>query len=175
MASWLKRLLFGDESAAPAPPAGAGVARNNASPPGSAASATSPAASPAAPDPSPDRGGLNFESAIAAHMAWKKRLDDLLASGARDVLDPLQVCRDDQCELGRWLHGPAATKYAGLEGYQRLRAVHADFHQAAARVVTLAQAGEDAAARDEIHRGAFAKCSVQVKAELAKLYLDIGN
>lgn len=172
MASWLKRLLFGDESAAPATPAGAGVVRHPAPPPGGAAPAASPAA---APDPSPNRGGLNFESAIAAHMAWKKRLDDLLSSEARDVLDPLQVCRDDQCELGRWLHGPAATKYAGLEGYKRLRAVHADFHQAAARVVTLAQAGEDAAARDEIQRGAFAKCSVQVKAELAKLYLDIGS
>ncbi len=158
MASWLKRLLFRDDPATAAAP-GAPAATGHAAP----------------ADQPPERDGLNFETAISAHMAWKKRLDDLLDADLRDVLDPLQVCRDDQCELGRWLHGPGALKHGQREGYQRLRAVHADFHQAAARVVTLAQAGQDAAAREEMTRGSFAKCSAQVKAELARLYLDIGH
>lgn len=36
-------------------------------------------------------------------------------------------------------HEVGAQKFAGIEGYQQWRAIHADFHQAATRVMTLAQ------------------------------------
>ena len=117
------------------------------------------------------RNALDIPGAIAAHLAWKRRLEDFLASDCRDVLDPLHVCRDDQCSLGRWIHGLGAQRYAGNPGFQRLRATHADFHFAAARVVALAQGRRDAQAREEILRGEFAKTSIRIQSELAKLYV----
>ncbi len=98
-----------------------------------------------------------------------------MAHNVRDALDPLQVCRDDQCELWRWIYGEASRRFHALEGFRRLRITHADFHQAAARAVALAQQGQDEAAREEIAHGEFARTSVRIKSELAKLYLDLGT
>jgi hypothetical protein len=117
------------------------------------------------------RNALDIPAAIAAHLAWKKRLEVFLGSDCRDVLDPLNVCRDDRCELGRWIHGLAAQRYGGVAGYHQLRAAHADFHCAAARIVMLAQARRDVQAYEEFRRGEFARASVRIQSELAKLYL----
>jgi len=117
------------------------------------------------------RQALDIPGAIAAHLAWKKRLEDYLQGDCRDILDPLHVCRDDQCPLGRWIHGLAAQRYGATPGFAVLRATHADFHYAAARVVMLAQAHRDDQAREEILRGEFARASVRIQSELAKLYL----
>jgi hypothetical protein len=87
------------------------------------------------------RNALDIPAAIAAHLAWKKRLEVFLGSDCRDVLDPLNVCRDDRCELGRWIHGLAA------------------------------QARRDVQAYEEFRRGEFARASVRIQSELAKLYL----
>jgi methyl-accepting chemotaxis protein len=115
---------------------------------------------------------LDVHAAIQAHMAWKQRLEDFLATDTRDSLDPLHVCRDDQCALGKWIHGDHAGRYVHTEAYRNLRTAHADFHQAAARVVILAQAGDDEHAREELNTGAFAKASSKVKRELARIGLD---
>ena len=115
---------------------------------------------------------LDVHAAIQAHIAWKQRLEDLLATDTRDGLDPLHVCRDDQCALGKWIHGDDAERYVHSEAYKRLRTAHADFHQAAAKVIILAQAGDDEHAREELHTGAFAHASAKVKRELARIGLD---
>ncbi|BBP02097.1 CZB domain-containing protein [Sulfuriferula nivalis] len=120
--------------------------------------------------------GLDVNAAINAHMAWKKRLDDLLASqNGRDALDPLHVCRDDQCEPGKWIHGEVAIMLSESEEYHRLRAAHADFHQAAAKVITLVQSGRDDEARESLTTGEFARNSSRVKTELSRMYLDLGS
>ncbi|MDR3391158.1 MAG: CZB domain-containing protein [Sulfuriferula sp.] len=122
------------------------------------------------------RTGLDFNAAINAHMAWKKRLETLLANTeGRDVLDPLHVCRDDQCDLGKWIHGDAAHRHGASEEYNRLRKAHADFHQAAAKVIILAQAGKDTEAQEELHAGEFMRNSIRVKTELSRMYLDLGG
>lgn len=122
------------------------------------------------------QSGLDFNAAINAHLAWKKRLDDLLTSpNGREALDPLHVCRDDQCDLGKWIHGNAARIYGTNESFSRLRKVHADFHQAAAKVITLAQAGKDEEAQEALHTGDFARNSNRVKTELSRMYLDLGG
>lgn len=120
--------------------------------------------------------GFDVNAAINAHMAWKKRLDDLLASqNGRDALDPLHVCRDDQCVLGKWIHGEIAIKLSESEDYHRLRAAHADFHQAAAKVITLVQSGRDDEARESLTTGEFARNSGRVKTELSRMYLDLNS
>ncbi len=139
-----------------------------------AAAAASKSGEKAVSDPNTSKAPmLDVHAAMQAHMAWKQRLEDLLEKvDTRDSLDPLHVCRDDQCQLGKWIHSDAAAHYATSEAYKTLRTAHADFHQAAAKVIILAQSGDDEQAREVLHTGAFAKASAKVKRELARIGLD---
>lgn len=86
---------------------------------------------------------ITFSDAINAHRAWKMRLQESLAgnSPVPVVLD--DICRDDRCELGIWLHGAGRRRYGGLHSFDELIARHAYFHELAGHVVKLAQAGQE--------------------------------
>lgn len=114
---------------------------------------------------------LNIHAELQTHMAWKSRLEAMLAHQEQAVIDPAHVCRDDQCSLGQWLHSPQAAKYANKISYRDLRAEHADFHQAIAKVVALLQAGDEAHAREELYHGNFALSSMRVQRDLSRFGL----
>lgn len=115
---------------------------------------------------------LNINAELQTHMAWKSRLEAMLAHHEQQaVIDPAHVCRDDQCSLGQWLHSPQAAKYANKISYRDLRAEHADFHLAIAKVVALLQAGDDAHAREELYHGNFALSSMRVQRDLSRFGL----
>jgi len=127
------------------------------------------------PDAGPtDLDALDIAAAMRAHQAWKEHLNKLLASDARDALDPLQVCRDDICILGKWINGPGQRRYHGLAAFERLCATHAEFHGAAASVLALAQQGRDIEAHEQLQRGSFARASLRIEADLAELFLNPG-
>ena len=76
-----------------------------------------------------------IDEAILAHGQWKVRLRIALRAGKADI--PATVaCRDDRCAFGTWLNGPSFSgEVRSLVSYQKVRALHALFHQAAGRVV----------------------------------------
>lgn len=88
---------------------------------------------------------------IAAHGMWKARLRQVLASGKSDA-SPQTIRRDDQCDFGRWLHGASLAERRAPE-YQMIKALHARFHVAAAKVVELAVAGRRADAESSMAMG----------------------
>ncbi|MEZ5354464.1 MAG: CZB domain-containing protein [Bryobacteraceae bacterium] len=101
-----------------------------------------------------------IDKGIAAHARWKARLNNAIDTGRMDV--PVATVRvDNQCEFGKWLYGgeiPAEQKRA--EHYATVRELHGRFHQAAARVVELAEAGKAGDARAEMaSSGEFAVVS----------------
>jgi len=49
---------------------------------------------------------------------------------------------DDQCLLGKWLHGDAKRAVGNPQAFTMLRDVHAEFHKAAAAILSLARAGK---------------------------------
>lgn len=83
---------------------------------------------------------MNFDDAIKAHSSWKMKLQAYIAKpdGSLKVAD---ISPDNKCSLGQWIHGEGA-KHSALPEYQELKAVHAEFHKAAADVVKRADAGE---------------------------------
>lgn len=87
---------------------------------------------------------MNLKDAIDAHSKWKVRLRMFL-SGTGEKLDPAVVERDNQCDLGKWIHGEGARHGASAD-YQKLRTEHALFHRCAAKVVRTAMAGKKAEA-----------------------------
>lgn len=111
---------------------------------------------------------INLMDAINAHVKWKARLEDYLAGGSQEQLDPMAICRDDQCALGKWIHGPALKHFHGNETFHQLRADHAQFHYVAANVITHAQANDTAAA-NAIFNGEYLQTSRKVIQALTDL------
>jgi chemoreceptor zinc-binding protein len=104
-----------------------------------------------------------IQKAIGAHGMWKMRLRTAIESSKLDV--PLSTVRaDDQCDFGRWL-AHAQIPPSGRERCRRVKALHADFHQVAARIVELALAGERTKAK-QILDGDYTNASHKLTSEM---------
>jgi hypothetical protein len=79
---------------------------------------------------------MDFDQAILAHTRWKSRLKNHIEG--QEQVDPAILAKDDQCDLGKWLHGEA-TEYSGLRAFADLKAKHAKFHTVAAAVAQSAR------------------------------------
>ena len=110
---------------------------------------------------------MDLGNAIEAHLQWKVRLRMFINGSSAERLDPAVIARDNQCELGKWIHGPA-TAYASRPCYVALKGAHAEFHASAARVVTKAVAGDKAGA-EGVLSGAYAQASLKVVAAIQKM------
>ena len=75
---------------------------------------------------------MDYDSAILAHSRWKNKLKDHIEGKLQ--VDPVILGKDDQCELGKWLHAEAKD-YAGVREFKELLVRHARFHDVAAGVV----------------------------------------
>ena len=99
--------------------------------------------------------GLDIDAAQAAHQRWKQQLRaHLLSRGVPSAqtepespLDAESVCRDDRCDLGRWIHGPGRARLGTFRGFSDLLAHHRMFHRVAGNVLALAAAGKPLDAR----------------------------
>lgn len=117
--------------------------------------------------------GVNVKTAIDAHIRWKHRLEGYLRGTSGEVLLPQVVAADNQCVLGKWIHGEGARRYGHVDVFQELVHVHAEFHQHAGQVLTTAQRGEFDAAMQLLQTGDYSKTSNRVKRLLARLYVDV--
>ena len=108
---------------------------------------------------------MNFEEAIRAHTKWKARLRLYLTTLGSEGLDAELIAKEDECELGQWLHGPGAA-HAKLREYEELKLRHAAFHRAAADIVTTAATDKDAALGLLDEEATFSVLSAQVVAAI---------
>jgi methyl-accepting chemotaxis protein len=114
-----------------------------------------------------DLADFDFDKAIEAHRQWKVKLRKAISD--HDKLDAETICRDDQCPLGKWMHGPGGTRWAGRPLFVELLGKHADFHAAAGSVAKTINAGQYSDAERLIGSGsAFSQCSTEVAAILTR-------
>jgi Chemoreceptor zinc-binding domain len=85
---------------------------------------------------------IDLFQAVSAHVSWKQRLQEYLNGTSIEKLDAMVVCRDDECTLGKWIHGPGLKHFYMDETFHQLRHDHAKFHKLASNVVLHAQANE---------------------------------
>lgn len=117
--------------------------------------------------------GLNFHSAIGAHMLWRRRLSDVINGASNERLVPAQVGAADQCVLGKWLNGPIRDDYADSSEFQALVQEHASFHECASRILQKALAGQKQDAQQMLTGGEFQQLSSSVCVRLGRLYQGI--
>lgn len=120
-----------------------------------------------------DCGELNFMAAIEAHVRWKVRLEAYISGTSQEQLDPEVVCRDDQCVLGKWIHGPGSARYGNHPKFPGLRDTHKEFHRCAGDVIRKVDTGDTDSARELLCKGDYAKYSHRIKSELARLSLEL--
>jgi hypothetical protein len=132
-------------------------------------------AAAAAPAPADDKGaevgGLNFKSAIDAHLKWKVRLESYINGTSSEDLKVEIVSRDDQCPLGKWIYDKGGESYGFSETFFDMKAHHAHFHRCAGGVLAAAQAGDKAAATKLLSSGDYLKASERVKMLLARMFM----
>lgn len=109
---------------------------------------------------------MNLDKAINVHSQWKYRLLRFLEANG-EPLDADTIVLDDQCELGKWIHG-AGTEFADQGDFQLLRDQHARFHRAAATLVAVANRGNRAKARQMLE-AEYAEASRAVVLAIARL------
>ncbi len=119
-------------------------------------------------------GGLNFKTALEAHIKWKMRLTGVVDGTGTEVLDPRIVSKDNQCALGKWIYGQGGKDYGNNMEFKELVSAHADFHKCAGHVLDLALDGKTDDARQEIEGGAYARASLATSRHLMRLWRSIG-
>jgi len=133
--------------------------------------AAAAAPEPGADDKGAELAGLNFKSAIDAHLKWKVRLESYINGTSTEQLSVAVVSRDDQCPLGKWIYDKGGEKYGFSETFFDMKAHHAHFHRCAGGVLTAAQAGDKATATTLLHGGDYLKASERVKMLLARMFM----
>lgn len=113
--------------------------------------------------------GLNLKEALDVHGAWKDRLQVALNGQSNEELDVVVVAKDDQCALGKWLHGPGKQKYSKLPEYDQALKAHAEFHVCAAEVLIEHQSGNTQQANDLL-KTRFRSASNNNQIELVRLF-----
>jgi hypothetical protein len=81
-----------------------------------------------------------IEAALSAHSLWKKRLQDAIATGQSEFKADA-VKRDNTCQFGLWLYGLHGEDTKS-DDYQKVKALHADFHMIAGDILALALSGK---------------------------------
>ena len=111
---------------------------------------------------------LDFDRAIEAHHQWRVTLRNSIARKLKVDVDRLR--RDDCCELGRWLHGPARQSWGSNPAFTRLLQHHRDFHQEAGKIGDLINQSQLREAERLVSPGqAFNKAGLQVVADIVAL------
>lgn len=117
---------------------------------------------------------MDFDDAIAAHIKWKVRLAQFIDGTSVEALNSADVCRDNLCDLGKWIHGEG-TAFKTAPHYQDMVSKHANFHVCAAEIVKKVEGGDKTGAKAALG-GPFAGASretvaaiMALKSEAAKL------
>lgn len=118
------------------------------------------------------RREINFYEAVEAHLSWKLRLNDYLAGRSKEELQPHNICVDNRCVLGKWIHGAGKARFGEMETFQKLTDEHAKFHYYASKVVEAHQAGNSELAEKVLSED-FAHQSKKTVNCITKLHMQV--
>lgn len=110
---------------------------------------------------------MDFTKAVDAHVVWKLKLQTAIRNN--EQLDQEVISKDDQCEIGKWIHGEG-EQYKDSDAYKTLRANHAHFHKCASNVVATINAGDSERALSMLEAGSeFTSTSTETVSSIIKM------
>lgn len=90
-----------------------------------------------------------IDKLIWAHSVWKNRLEDVINGKKTDVTIK-QAGNFHECEFGQWLD---SSDGRSLPDHDNISKMHAQFHQEAAEILSLATSGKQNEAREKMEFG----------------------
>lgn len=113
--------------------------------------------------------GEQIQAALTAHGMWKARLERAIETGQCEFsVDKVRL--DNQCDFGKWLYGDARASFASVSEFEKIRALHAEFHQEAAKVLQQAVSGRSREARAAMGASAaFGRATTSLTTALSRL------
>jgi len=75
---------------------------------------------------------MDLNEAITKHAEWKLKFRKAISG--HETMDAATISKDNCCELGKWLHGEAKTKFAGMAAHSECLKSHATFHVEAGQI-----------------------------------------
>jgi methyl-accepting chemotaxis protein len=116
---------------------------------------------------------MDLNQAIDRHAQWKVKFR--VAISGRETMDAETITKDNCCELGKWLHGDAKSKYGHLPSHSECIARHAAFHIEAGKVAKAINAKKFAEAEAMIDMNTpYADASRDVAGAILKLKKESG-
>jgi len=117
---------------------------------------------------------VDLNAAIQKHAEWKFKFHNAILSG--EPMDASAIAKDNNCKMGKWLHGEARTLYGQKGAYARCLANHAAFHGEAAKVAAAINAKKKDVAEKMLANGsAFSEASKKVAVSIIELKNEIGG
>lgn len=116
---------------------------------------------------------MDLDGALGKHAEWKLKLRS--ATSKKEVMDAATISKDNCCELGKWLHGEAKTKFGRLASYSECVTKHAAFHVEAGRVATAINSKKYTEAEAMLNSGTpYATASGAVGVAIMRLKKEAG-
>jgi len=117
---------------------------------------------------------MDLNEAIQKHAQWKFRFREALLKN--ESMDANVIAKDNQCDVGKWLHSEAKSLYAQRPAYAECLARHAAFHAEAGKIATTINAHhKDEAERMLANGSPFSEASKAVSVALIELQNEIGR
>ncbi len=115
---------------------------------------------------------MDFNEAIQKHAQWKFKFRNAVL--LKEPVDVMAISKDNNCEVGKWLHGEAKALHGHCKAHAKCLADHAAFHLAAGKVADAVNGGnKDAVERLMAAGSAFAEASKKVGVSLIELQNEI--
>jgi len=96
----------------------------------------------------PESEKVDFDALIAAHHAWRSRLDRIIAGD--EAVDRSVVTDPAKCALGKWLYGAGKEQFGKLAEWRLLEGIHRRMHESLGLVIDEVEAGETALAKSHL-------------------------
>jgi len=91
-------------------------------------------------------------------------------------MDAASISKDNNCELGKWLHGEAKALHTHRKAYANCVTNHAEFHVEAGKVAVAINARRKEEAERMLRAdSAYAEASKRVAVALIELQNEIGH
>jgi methyl-accepting chemotaxis protein len=111
---------------------------------------------------------MDLDSAIQKHAEWKMKFRTAMSQ--HETMDAATIAKDNCCELGKWLHGEAKTKFGKLSSHSGCVTSHAAFHLEAGKVAQAINAKKYVEAENMLGNGTpYANASNVVAGAIMKL------
>jgi len=116
---------------------------------------------------------MDLDNAIAKHAEWKIKFRSAISK--QESMDAETIAKDNCCDLGKWLHGDAKSKFGRLASHSTCIAKHAAFHVEAGKVAKTINAKKYQEAEAMINSGTpFASASSAVGVAIIGLKKEAG-